>query len=74
MVGARFQGRQLQSCVFRFLSLPTTESSKQVIVNSVPTHHRPFVQVLALDSQPAPPPAHLQGAHHMPHPSWQGAS
>ena len=50
MLGARFQGRQLQSCTPLFLSSPTTESSGQVIANAVPTRCTRFVQILALYS------------------------
>lgn len=50
MLGARFQGRQLQSCMPLFLSSPTTESSGQVIANAVLARRTPFAWILALDS------------------------
>jgi len=43
MLGARFQGMQLQTCTPLLLSSPITEISRQVVANAVPARCTPFV-------------------------------
>lgn len=79
MLGARFQGNQLQSHKFPFLSSPTTDSTGLLIANAVLICRTPFVWILGLDSHwhSHSQPHYLQifrvHVHSPPQPgTWQG--